>query len=811
MNLDAVEKFKLIYLQNPEVAKERGRISESDTRSNILDRLLHEVFEWPRSSVERETFINEGFIDYLVKHGRPIFVLEAKAEGETFYLPHRKIVRRKIKIKSLFSLDKPIKTALTQAQRYCVDTGTRFAVVSNGYSFIVFRAIVEGVSWLEGTGIVFYDYNDIKDNFSEFWNLLSYESVVDGSLENAFRHFVPSVRDFYRPIDSRADSDATYGRNPYASALKPFIDKFFGDIALQDTIDLLKDCYVFSKPIQYIDKDLDLILRDQIPTFARGADHINTSPENEGGGLGTYLRSRLATGECKSSVIVLMGGIGAGKSTYCRRFFRVVTPELVSSEGPATLCFLNYLGAPDDEKEVITYSWRILAEQIRHIHPEVNELDALNIVFAEELKMVRSIFKNSSELERKVSERLFSCASNDELFAERALFYFISKGKMPILVFDNVDQLKIEVQAQIFTLCQRITSRGCCFSILALREESFSTAIMQKHITAYSIHPYHLSSPRFKDLLGIRIDFAAREALAIAENESAAFENITYVEIVELFRFLRHSILGRNYNIIRLVESIAFGNMRLALRLFNSFVTSGATDIRKIINFHSQKRGYTVPFHEFTKSIMLGEFRFYKESRSPIVNMFNITRNNNSSHFTALRILKYLHAYADNTNANSGFVNLHALINDMADVFDNEEDCRITIENLITLEKQLIELDSRRTDSLEGASEIRITTSGIYYIEYLIKSFSYLDLVWHDTAFTDRAQADSFASKILLTDMQDRFSRVDSFLQYLKDQEDAELNEHNLEGESFWGPFIPGIFDQIQREKSVIKTKLRME
>ena len=50
-----------------------------------------------------------------------------------------------MQVSGMLTSDKTIAKALEQVQRYCSDTGTRFAVATNGYSFIVFRAIVEGV------------------------------------------------------------------------------------------------------------------------------------------------------------------------------------------------------------------------------------------------------------------------------------------------------------------------------------------------------------------------------------------------------------------------------------------------------------------------------------------------------------------------------------------------------------------------------------------------------------------------------------------------------------------------------------------
>ena len=40
--------------------------------------------------------------------------------------------------------------------------------------------------------------------------------------------------------------------------------------------------------------------------------------------------------------------------------------------------------------------------------------------------------------------------------------------------------------------------------------------------------------------------------------------------------------------------------MRFALQLFNNFITSGATNMPKILE-KFRDGGYTVPFHEFAK------------------------------------------------------------------------------------------------------------------------------------------------------------------------------------------------------------------
>src|SRR5947208_1786757 len=67
---------------------------------------------------------------------------------------------------------------------------------------------------------------------------------------------------------------------------------------------------------------------------------------------------------------------------------------------------------------------------------------------------------------------------------------------------------------------------------------------------------------------------------------------------------------------------IANRNMRLALDMFTLFMTSGATDVDKMLRIYHESGSYFVAFHEFVKSIMLAERRYYKDESSQIINIF---------------------------------------------------------------------------------------------------------------------------------------------------------------------------------------------
>ena len=810
MNPDhALEAFKAIHSSLGEFARHRGRVSEADTRANVLDRVIHAVLGWPEDAVFREVHCASGWLDYELSKGIPTIVIEAKAEGETFEIAHRKINKaQRLKLSGALMTDPTTKAAVEQAQKYCVEKGIRYAVATNGYSFVVFRAITEGAAWRDGSAFVFPSPSVVEADFNTFWNLLSYDAVRDGRLDDAFRAETVEVREAHRPIDNIVDADATYARNSLNSALLPYVAKFFGDIASQDTIEILQHCYVFSKPIQIIDAELDITIRDFIPGFAGTSKPVQATPDAQGGQIGTDLRESLSAADRKGSVVLLMGGIGSGKTTFLKRFFKVVAPDLVDAAGPAFHLYVNFLGAPGRLNQLDEFFWETTSEGLRKQHALLNRKTTLLSLFKHRLRLIDEVYADQPEEHAKrVNDEILKWASDPKEFTTAALRYCSTETRFPLVVLDNVDQLSVEAQTHIFTTAEHFANHLGCLCVLVIREESYSTAQMQKQLTAYNIRAYHLSSPSFREMIQLRIQFATRHAaIESKEPEFGAVgdsRDTTAGELVEFFNLLQISVFGRNHNIMRLLQAISFGNMRFALQLFNNFITSGATNMPKILE-KFREGGYTVPFHEFAKSVILGDYKFFQGSRSLFGNVFRTTAGRNSSHFTALRILAYLTKSNEGTQSTDGFVRLQPMITIFVDLFDNEDDCLKTIHRLIPLNRQLVEFDTRRTDTIAGAQLIRITTAGKYYLNYLVNAFAYLDLVWHDTPFSDRGVSDTLAKLMHSVDMEERFKRVELFLSYLEKEEGRELTLQPGAEAVFGGALMPEIWRHYRAEKAHI-------
>jgi hypothetical protein len=292
-----------------------------------------------------------------------------------------------------------------------------------------------------------------------------------------------------------------------------------------------------------------------------------------------------------------------------------------------------------------------------------------------------------------------------------------------VIFIDNVDQLSAFYQAQVFLLAQRVARLVGSITIVALREESYYTASVQKAFTAYTSKKFHIASPHFRKLIDSRIEYAAKVLKHRSTNDLAA--TASNQRISDFFTIVQRSVFGQNRNIVRFIEALCYGNMRQALNMFTNFLTSGATDVDKMLTIYRRDGFYNVAFHEFAKSIILGDRKYYKEDQSVIYNVFNTGTAKNSSHFTSWRLIVMLLAVrSESSPEGRGFIDVTRLLDVFEDHFDNRQDLVSTLDRLVT--RQLVEANTRSTETIHGASHVRSTPAGWYYVNYLVRSFAYL-------------------------------------------------------------------------------------
>jgi hypothetical protein len=78
---------------------------------------------------------------------------------------------------------------------------------------------------------------------------------------------------------------------------------------------------------------------------------------------------------------------------------------------------------------------------------------------------------------------------------------------------------------------------------------------------------------------------------------------------------------------------VSGGNTRLALEYLSSSIGSGYVDTARILDVSATGRVYTIPVHDFMRSIIFGETDLFDPRVSRIVNVFDISVGDEREHF----------------------------------------------------------------------------------------------------------------------------------------------------------------------------------
>lgn len=801
------------------VAQFRSReLTEADTRHQILDPLLHDVLSWPRDCVKCEEHVHPGYIDYVLrdKADRAVLLIEAKREGRYFHLPTKPkdntLTIRYIRLRTL-ATDGNITAAVQQAAQYCPAIGCQYACVTNGHEFIIFRSFIPGKHFLDADALVISDLSFFSEKFIEAYNLLAFQAVTsDRSLQSAFGFGKAVGRELYYPKNGITHYDAAVQKNQHAKFLEPIARKYFGEIASTDKR-MMDHCYVFARGTRQVEEGMKTRLTDDLTAYFQADGAQNISDVRTGGKLGQRIAQSLQK-KLGGEVLILYGGKGAGKSTFLRRLLYHDAPiELVLHGFPI---IIDCIRAPQSKEELTRYIWDLLT----------TGLDQNNLLDGS-MEGLLQLFEDKFEVAKKQELAGYGMGSGGFIRARNALAvkwkedriyvakrlknYWLQNGKKLVVAFDNTDQLPPVLQDHCFLLAQSISRDLECVGIISMREERYCRARTVGVLDAYQNAGYHLAAPELAGVFTKRIrmvirDLGHKNILEILP-EDAPFEDLKrfFVACLRQFRDEQNALR-------RFLEECSRDNTRLALQFFCQFVSSGYTHIEEMIsNAH-----WTVISHQVIKPMMIPQRFSYDENKSLIPNLYQCRTPQHGSHFTTIRILRTIRYGVGMSPGSEGYWRVDALIDEFDSKFGMRQDCESALD--VVLRHGLVEANNRLdsyfvekagTDGHEliYADEIRITAFGIYMLEYLSRTFTYLELVSLDCGLADESLYHSFckaaaAERIAGTSeerrarMMSRMERASAFVRYLQADEDREKSEFLLNDADGIMPSVAAAFEE---------------
>lgn len=795
-------------------------ITESDTRSKIIDIMFIKVLDWNEKLINREGYIVNGYYDYLFTIPGFKFIVEAKRSFNDFILPN------KHKSLTIGTLEKSNKEVIMQIRQYLFNVGLQYAVITNGHQFIIGKfANTDGSDWRKNKCLIFDGLEDIDERFIDFYNILSKSSISENT---GFSFFIEeSVQKEGKTILSTlTEKDAELVRNSLSSELTPIIDRLFGELnSIDETLnnELIKECFIENKEIKKNRSEIERLFSDIPPSLEHVLPVQNTKS------IVDQINKEIITDNLKfndppPNPIIIIGSKGAGKTTFINYLFsHSKYPD--NSHPHIYIDFRQYSELQD------SFTSKIYADILEQVYEKYNQfelstLKSLRSIYYKEIKRNdEGIWKynlnNKNEYEKELSFFF-----TEKLKDNESHFFHISEHLIKFrrtrlcIIIDNADQFDIETQKKVFLFAQSINRKGNVSIIISLREGYYYKLRQFPPFDAFACNVYHITAPPYKDVLQKRINYALNQ-IELKGKSSGIVGDKTFViqnDNVRIFLLGLKSTLFDNQNseILNFIQETTYPNIRAGLDVFKQFLTSGHTEVSEYILRYKKNdntnQSQTIPYWEFIKAIGLDNRKYYKHDISIINNLFYPTKGNNN-HFLKIKILNFLDDKL-NKGGNSGkYYNIEEVVNEFINagyitkylIAELEELCKW---RLIETDEQISDVENLGGIKIDGS--ICISMKGHHYINSLLNKFSYIEMALEDTPIFDGAFFNDIKSIFPLSDnngkrnLKKRVDVVEKFIEYLKSEENLETIESNV----FAKNIIRGVELGAKKDIERIKRKL---
>lgn len=723
--------------------------SEADTRSKLIDTVLIDVLGWGEPAIKREPHVAKprGYIDYLLHTSRVAYVVEAKRSSLTFNLPSTRR-QRAFKIGGVLSEDVVLREAIDQCRNYGIAKGTSFCCVTNGLQYAFFRAHSDfGVEFDDHQAIVFDGADDVLAHFGLFYSLLSFDSVCEGHHYNALPVVeAVDVSARFKQLSAQSHRGRYRNRNRLEPFIRSVVTEVFQDLAAEGADnDLIEQCYVESPSQGSYEHSLKDLVRGR-PSLVDGAVRPVRVTRRGAGEFESAFDEARQWGVKHSEVLMLLGGVGAGKTTFISRFRRVIARERIEKE--CLWLYVNFNKYSDSPGGL--EKW-VANELICEAEKNYEDLD-----FGSFSHLKQAYHSEYERLKRGRLEPLFSrdpdafeleFAATLAAYEKESIAHVtrllksaqLQHKRRAFLVFDNADQFDARLQNDVYMLAHRIATEVGCSLIVSMREESFWKNKDFGVLSAFHGVSLYVEAPDIKQVFSKRF----RYALALLEQIDGSVGTnfgISKSEGLAVFTSIRDTVLG-DKRFIEFLEDLSPGEVRRPLDQLARFLFSGHTNVDSLIGAIRAHRRLEIGFHEFIKSVALGDREVFDEEKSDVVNLFALDGTVDASNLNRLAILGVIHSFRkDKSEHGLGYVSFDLVIDTCIASGMSGDTVQSAAQFLNA--RRLLETHQQARDTIAPSLFVRTTKAFDYYLNFLGNQFTYVDIVLPGTVVPQGAYYD---------------------------------------------------------------------
>jgi hypothetical protein len=764
-------------------------VNEAQTRIEIIQRVLIEVLDWQHSDITVEVRVSEDgkqtFADFVVRTAVTGFVIEAKKIGRTF--TSRDVTRNKKKIKlGTLSRLRHATEPVRQARDYARKLGLPFAIVTNGNQWILFPATrTDQVSFENSNAIIFNSLRDILEkDHDEFRALLSRESVIKGSLENALLGRIDNQIEERRLNKYYPHGTIRPTRTNLFPLIQSAIEIAFSEEPISEDSDLLEKCYVSTPDRTRFDSRIQMHIaaRSQPVTGARVSRPMKP---RERRALNEIIDN--ATSAFRPVTVLVLGVVGTGKTTFLTYTHKVSGKERFTPSNRKAYPHWLYVDFRSFVAQSSPYDYicSSLKESIAADSFLSDGKKCVDHAYKEDIEglsrgPLHLLARNDDEWRRRISDYLLKEYEATNPYVEKILAY-ASRNTGVFLVIDNVDQVEPELsQTRIFSDAMALARRIGCNLILAMRDGTFVKNRNNPIFNAFDFDTIYIDAPKIDAVLSKRF-FVAKQKLNGVQGQfdDPSHGSVHVHDLSIIIDLVQSSVLGTEIG--TLIEVFSASDVRLALRMTREFLQNGYTATARALEIFEREGRYTMPKHDALRAVILGSRNVYEEESSLVGNPFDARLARTEAQLLRLYVLAALVASASDNSFQS--MEGIEIAKHLKQIGFGEDVCLAILIGLC--ERRFVQTLGQATPALDA--NFNPTRLGGYIVRHLIGNFTFMQHMMMDTFISDeqvwtnlrQLMTGVVAEKDVLARMDLRAAAANAFFDYLRSRYDP-IHEHSV-------------------------------
>ena len=446
------------------------------------------------------------------------------------------------------------------------------------------------------------------------------------------------------------------------------------------------------------------------------------------------------------SLMLLIGNVGSGKTTFTRYFKQVFLaqkhPDLYAK---CEWIFINMNFAPLSKDEIYAWLKQRLIEGIISEHSDIDfdNYEIINKVFRLDIarfdKGLGSLLRDNQTEYIKELYSLLSVVRNDPVRYLESLLIYIKEcfSHIPIVVLDNCDKRNKDEQLLMFDVAQWLRNQYKCIVILPMRDNTYDTYKTEPPLdTVVRDLVFRIDPPDLLKVLQARLDYITR--IAGQAGEVYVLQNgmqvaIKRSELADYFRLIMVAIRKDRW-ISNIFYRLSDRNTRNGIQIFEDFCKSGHMNPSDIFSMRVLGEDVEIPSYKFMNVLLRKNRRYYSGDASNFINLFSSNYLDDfPDPFICIDILHWLKAKIgiDGPSKTKGLFAISSMIRELQLFGHKTEAIHRELQYLI--KKGLVFCES--LNEAESDNDlIKITIPGALHLR-LLNNIQYIAACAEDTLF----------------------------------------------------------------------------